>query len=80
VEGEALLDRLDGAGIAASSGAACGSSTWEPSHVLIAMGLPLEKAVGSLRLTLGPSNTEEEADYLLGVLPDLVRSLREPAA
>ena len=80
VEGEALLDRLDGAGIAASSGAACGSSTWEPSHVLIAMGLPLEMAVGSLRLTLGPSNTEEEVDYLLDVLPDLVRSLREPAA
>jgi len=80
VEGEALLDRLDGAGIAASSGAACGSSTWEPSHVLIAMGLPLEMAVGSLRLTLGPSNTEEEVDHLLDVLPDLVRSLREPAA
>ena len=80
VEGEALLDRLNGAGIAASSGAACGSSTWEPSHVLIAMGLPLEMAVGSLRLTLGPSNTEEEVDYLLGVLPDLVRSLRESAA
>ncbi len=80
VEGEALLDRLNGAGIAASSGAACGSSTWEPSHVLIAMGLPLEMAVGSLRLTLGPSNTEEEVDYLLSVLPDLVRSLRESAA
>jgi cysteine desulfurase len=78
VEGEALLARLDGVGIAASSGAACGSSTWEPSHVLIAMGLPLEMAVGSLRLTLGPSNTEAEVDYLLHVLPDLVLSLREP--
>jgi len=79
VEGEALLARLDEVGIAASSGAACGSSTWEPSHVLIAMGLPLETAVGSLRLTLGPSNTKEEVDYLLGVLPDLVRSLQEPS-
>jgi cysteine desulfurase len=79
VEGEALLACLDEAGIAASSGAACGSSTWEPSHVLTAMGLPLEMAVGSLRLTLGPSNTEAEVDYLLHVLPDMVRSLREPA-
>jgi cysteine desulfurase len=79
VEGEALLTRLDEVGVAASSGAACGSSTWEPSHVLIAMGLPLEMAVGSLRLTLGPSNTEKEVDYLLHVLPDLVRSLQEPA-
>jgi cysteine desulfurase len=79
VEGEALLARLDGVGIAASSGAACGSSTWEPSHVLIAMGLPQETAVGSLRFTLGPSNTEEEVDYLLSVLPDLALSLQEPA-
>jgi len=80
LEGEALLARLDEEGIAASSGAACGSSTWEPSHVLMAMGLPLETAVGSVRLTLGPSNTEDEVDYVLRVLPDLVRSLREPAA
>lgn len=80
VEGEALLARLDREGIAASSGAACGSSTWEPSHVLMAMGLPLEMAVGSLRLTLGPASTEDEVDYVLRVLPDLVRSLREPAA
>ena len=79
VEGEALLARLDEVGIAASSGAACGSSTWEPSHVLVAMGLPLELAVGSLRLTLGPSNTEEEVDQFLSVLPDLVRSLRDGA-
>jgi len=78
VEGETLLARLDEVGVAASSGAACGSSTWEPSHVLIAMGIPLETAVGSLRFTIGPSNTEEEVDYLLSVLPDLLRSLREP--
>jgi cysteine desulfurase len=80
VEGEVLLARLDEEGIAASSGAACGSSTWEPSHVLMAMGLPLETAVGSVRLTLGPSSTEDEVDCVLRVLPDLVRSLREPAA
>jgi cysteine desulfurase len=79
VEGEALLARLDEVGIAASSGAACGSSTWEPSHVLIAMGLPLQMAVGSIRLTLGASNTEEEVDYFLSVLPDFIRFLREPA-
>lgn len=79
VEGEALLACLDKVGIAASSGAACGSSTWEPSHVLIAMGLPLELAVGSLRLTLGPSNTEAEVDHLLGILPGLVQSVRERA-
>jgi cysteine desulfurase len=78
VEGEALLARLDEVGVAASSGAACGSSTWEPSHVLIAMGIPQETAVGSLRFTLGPSNTEEEVDHLLNVLPDLLRSLQEP--
>jgi cysteine desulfurase len=79
VLGEVLLARLDEEGIAASSGAACGSSTWEPSHVLMAMGLPLEMAVGSVRLTLGPSNTGDEVNHLLHVLPDLVRSLREPA-
>jgi cysteine desulfurase len=79
VEGEALLARLDEVGVAASSGAACGSSSWEPSHVLLAMGIPMDMAVGSLRLTLGPSNTEEEADYLLRILPELVRSLRDQA-
>jgi cysteine desulfurase len=79
IEGEALLARLDEVGVAASSGAACGSSSWEPSHVLLAMGIPMDMAVGSLRLTLGPSNTEEEADYLLRILPELVRSLRDQA-
>lgn len=77
VEGEALLARLDEEGIAASSGAACGSSTWEPSHVLMAMGLPMEMAVGSLRLTLGSTNTEAEVDHVLRVLPRAVSSLRK---
>ena len=76
VEGEALLARLDEQDIAASSGAACGSSSWEPSHVLLAMGVPLEAAVGSLRLTVGPTNTIEEVDRLLEVLLPLVASLR----
>jgi cysteine desulfurase len=79
VKGEALLARLDKVGVAASSGAACGDSSWEPSHVLLAMGIPMDLAVGSLRLTLGPSNTEKDVDYLLHVLPDLVRSLRDQA-
>jgi len=79
IKGEALLARLDELGIAASSGAACGSSSWEPSHVLLAMGIPMDMAVGSLRLTLGPSNSEEEVDYVLRLLPDLVRSLRDQA-
>ncbi len=77
VEGEALLARLDEEGIAASSGAACGSSTWEPSHVLMAMGLPMEMAVGSLRLTPGSTNTEAEVDHVLRVLPRAVSSLRK---
>lgn len=76
VEGETLLARLDDLNIAASSGAACGSSSWEPSHVLLAMGVPLDAAVGSLRLTVGPTNTVEEVDYLLEVLPPLVAGLR----
>jgi len=80
VEGEALLARLDGMGIAASSGAACGSSSWEPSHVLLAMGVPLEAAIGSLRLTVGPTNTLEEIDHLLDVLPPLAADLRAGGA
>jgi cysteine desulfurase len=76
IEGEALLSELDKAGVAASSGAACGPSTWEPSHVLLAMGVPLDRAVGSLRFTLGPTNSEEEVGYLLDVLPGMVERLR----
>ena len=76
VEGEALLAGLDAFGIAVSSGAACGSSSWEPSHVLLAMGVPPEAAVGSLRLTVGPTNTVEDVDRLLDVLPALVADLR----
>ncbi len=76
IEGEAILMALDLQGIAASSGSACTSGSLEPSHVLTAMGLPLELARGSLRLTVGKDNTMEEIDYLLDVLPDNVSRLR----
>lgn len=77
VEGEPILLGLDMAGIAASSGSACSSGSLEPSHVLLALGQSAEIARGSLRLTLGRGNTEEEVEYLLGVLVDLVQRLRQ---
>ena len=76
VEGEALLLRLDLAGIAGSSGSACTSGSLDPSHVLLAIGLPHEVAHGSLRLSLSDGNTEEEVDEVLRVLPDIVEKLR----
>ena len=77
VEGEPILLGLDMAGIAASSGSACSSGSLEPSHVLLALGQSAETARGSLRLTLGRDNTEEEVEYLLGILVDLVHRLRQ---
>ncbi len=77
IEGESLLLMLDLKGIAASSGSACTSGSLDPSHVLLAIGLPHEIAHGSLRLTFGESNTEEDVDYLIEVLPSLVAKLRE---
>ena len=77
VEGEPILLGLDMAGIAASSGSACSSGSLEPSHVLLALGQPADLARGSLRLTLGKDNTEEEVDYVLSVLKDLVHRLRQ---
>jgi cysteine desulfurase len=77
IEGEALLLSLDIKGIAGSSGSACTSGTLDPSHVLLAIGLPHEIAHGSLRLTLGDQNTQEEIDYVLEVLPQVVQRLRE---
>ena len=76
IEGEALLLRLDLAGIAASSGSACTSGSLDPSHVLLAIGLPHEVAHGSLCLSLTDSNTEEEVDEVLRVLPKIVETLR----
>ncbi len=76
IEGEALLLSLDMAGIAASSGSACTSGSLDPSHVLLAMGLPHEIAHGSLRLTLGRETTEEEIDRVLEELPRIAQRLR----
>ena len=76
VEGEALLMRLDLAGIAASSGSACTSGSLDPSHVLLAIGLPHEIAHGSLRLSLGSETTEEDVDYVIETLPNIVNTLR----
>ena len=77
IEGEALLLRLDLAGIAASSGSACTSGSLDPSHVLLAIGLPHEIAHGSLRLSLGDFNTEHDVDVVLEKLPQIVGTLRE---
>ena len=76
VEGEPVLLGLDFAGICASSGSACSSASLEPSHVLIATGLSPELARGSLRVTVGADNTEDEIDYFLSVLSGLVDRLR----
>lgn len=76
VEGESILLSLDFAGIAASSGSACTSGSLEPSHVLTAMGIPVEIARGSIRFTLGYENTEEEIDQVLSTLPGIVEKLR----
>ncbi len=77
IEGESMLLLLDAHGICASSGSACTSGSLDPSHVLLAIGLPHEKAHGSLRISLGYQNTEEEVDKLLEVLPPIVQRLRE---
>lgn len=77
IEGEGLLLRLDLAGIAASSGSACTSGSLDPSHVLLAIGLPHEIAHGSLRLSLSDVNTEAEVDEVLRVLPGVVKDLRD---
>lgn len=77
IEGESLLLSLDLVGIAGSSGSACTSGTLDPSHVLLAIGLPHEIAHGSLRLSLGDFNTVEEIDYVVKELAEIVERLRE---
>ncbi|WP_312060847.1 cysteine desulfurase NifS [Anaerotignum sp.] len=77
IEGESMLLLLDAMGIAASSGSACTSGSLDPSHVLMAIGLPHEIAHGSLRLTLDRGNTEEEVDFILEKIPDVVQKLRD---
>ena len=79
IESESVLIGLDLAGIAVSSGSACSSGTLEPSHVLKAMGLPHLRTLGSIRFSLGASNTEADIDRVLEVLPPLVAKLRSLA-
>ncbi|MSQ42435.1 MAG: cysteine desulfurase [Dehalococcoidia bacterium] len=80
IEGESLVEALDRAGIECSAGAACTSATWEPSHVLLAMGVPLELAIGSLRMTLWPSLTVPQIDYVAQQIPRVVERVRAGAA
>ncbi len=77
VEGESLLLMLDMKGVSASSGSACTSGSLDPSHVLLSIGLKHEVAHGSLRLSLGENNTEEDVDYILEVLPPIIERLRD---
>jgi cysteine desulfurase len=76
VRGEDLLMALDLAGVAASSGSACASGSLDPSHVLLAMGLPLDEALGSLRLTLGYETTARDLERLFHVLQSVRRHVR----
>jgi cysteine desulfurase len=76
IEGESLLLMLDMAGICASSGSACTSGSLDPSHVLLALGLPHEIAHGSLRLSLSEYNTPEEVKYIIETLPPIIEKLR----
>jgi len=76
IEGESMLLSLDIEGVFTSSGSACTSKTLEPSHVLLALGLKHEEAHGSLMFTLGKENTEEEVDYVISLMPGIVKRLR----
>jgi cysteine desulfurase len=80
VESDVLVAALDRRGIAVSSGSACSNSTWEPSHVLMAMGVPIRRAVGSLRFSLGEDTTAGEIDEVLDILPEEVEQARAAAA
>ncbi|WP_238858646.1 cysteine desulfurase NifS [Clostridium sp. YIM B02569] len=76
IEGESILLSLDFKGVCASSGSACTSGSLDPSHVLLAIGLPHEIAHGSLRLSMGEGSTEEDVDYVLEVVPPIIERLR----
>jgi cysteine desulfurase len=80
VEGESVVLYLDEAGIACSTGSACTSASLEPSHVIMALGKPYEYGHGSLRFTLGRCNTKKDIDYVLKVLPDIIKKLRSISA
>jgi len=77
VEGESILYRLAGLGIAVSTGSACSSGSLDPSHVLVAMGIPHEMAHGSIRFSLGLNNTDDDIDYVLEHLPRVIQDLRD---
>ncbi len=77
IEGETMLLDLDDAGIAASTGSACASASLDPSHVLMSIGLKHEQAHGSIRLTMGHGTTEDDVDYVLETLPQIVKRRRE---
>jgi cysteine desulfurase len=77
IEGEAMILMLDMEGICVSSGSACTTGSLEPSHVLLALGIPAEQAHGSLRITLGRSTTQEDIDHFINVFPPIVARLRE---
>lgn len=76
IEGESMILNLDMKGVAASTGSACSSKSLEPSHVLLAIGLKHEEAHGSLRFTIGRGNTQDDVDYIISVLPEIVNKLR----
>ena len=76
IEGESMLLWLDISGICASTGSACSSASLEASHVLLAMGVPHEKAHGSVRLSITHETTEEDIDYILETLPPIIEKLR----
>lgn len=77
IEGESILLLLDSMGVCASSGSACTSGSLDPSHVLLAIGLPHEIAHGSLRLTMGAGTTEQDVDYVLEIIPQIIKRLRD---
>lgn len=77
IEGESMLLWLDIAGICASTGSACSSASLDPSHVLLAMGVPHEKAHGSLRLSISHETTDEDIDYIIETVPGIVKKLRD---
>lgn len=77
IEGESMLLLLDAAGICASTGSACSSASLDPSHVLLATGVPHERAHGSLRLSISSETSEADADYILEVLPPIIKRLRD---
>lgn len=76
LENDVLVERLDARGISASTGSACSDSTWEPSHVLVAMGIPIRRAVASVRFSLGPETTTADIDLVLEVMPEEVNRAR----